>query len=696
MPKCIYAWQHRLAGEVIGEIRRFPKANGKKEDIPFYRKQGDDFGAGAPPQPRPLIGLDSYHDVVSPVIICEGQKKQQAWASLGFQTVACIGGSNAAHLTDWSPLAGARKVYFAPDNDSPGEKFIQEVWAQLAKYQPRFNIVRLKGLKKAEDVCDWLKRLPELEDWNEYDALANHPEREAIATKLWDAVENNLHEIPGSWQLPEEWSEPESLIDPLGEITRMTPEMLPSELRTWAQDITYRMQCPLEYIAVAAVIMAGAAIGARVGIRPKRVDNWTEYANIWGVVCGPPATLKSPALKEAILPLVAIDSALFEEYEVLRKQYEADKTKYDMEMKAFKDAASGKSKYSKVAEDIKPEKPDEPLCKRFVANDTTVEAMAKLFAENPDGLLLFQDELTTLLSKWSTAEHASDRPFYLQSWSGNGTETIDRIGRGQLRVKNMCLSILGGMQPDTVRTLLVNSNEMNNDGLLQRFQMTVYISPQEHSDFKIVDCYPNYDARDAVSRLIKDLTNIDFKSFGAVVDRGSDKAFFRFDEEAQCEFFKWLKLIAEHTSEEPNDAIKQHLGKFKKLCPTLALIFHCLKCVNDRTAASIGLDSLKLAIVWCDVLEQHARRIYNLSAPKETTLAHELSKHILAGSLKTPFAVRDVLKKNWRKLNKRENVDAALRSLVENNWLRTVILKTGPTGGPPRIEYQINPKVKNG
>jgi hypothetical protein len=58
------------------------------------------------------------------------------------------------------------------------------------------------------------------------------------------------------------------------------------------------MQCPPDYCAATAMVMAGALIGRRVAIRPKRQDDWQVVANLYGAMIGRPSLLKSPAMKE--------------------------------------------------------------------------------------------------------------------------------------------------------------------------------------------------------------------------------------------------------------------------------------------------------------------------------------------------------------------------------------------------------------
>src|SRR5439155_16687247 len=72
-------------------------------------------------------------------------------------TTTSAGGSAAAHLTDWSPLAG-REVVILPDNDEPGRKYAHDVVGQLVALSPRpsIRIVRLPGLPPSGDLADFI------------------------------------------------------------------------------------------------------------------------------------------------------------------------------------------------------------------------------------------------------------------------------------------------------------------------------------------------------------------------------------------------------------------------------------------------------------------------------------------------------------------------------------------------------------
>jgi hypothetical protein len=124
-----------------------------------------------------------------------------------------------------------------------------------------------------------------------------------------------------------------------------------------------------------------------------------------------------------------------------------------------------------------PEKP--PRC---VINDSTSEKIAELLSRAPSGSLMVYDELAGWLGSFERYNSGSSRAFALSCWNG-GTFLKDRVGRGkqdanaEIRVENLALCILGGIQPDRLAKL----GDLTSDGLLQRF-LTVLMKSAERGD----------------------------------------------------------------------------------------------------------------------------------------------------------------------------------------------------------------------
>jgi hypothetical protein len=336
---------------------------------------------------------------------------------------------------------------------------------------------------------------------------------------------------------------------------------------------------------------------------------------------------------------------------------------------------------------------DPPYCKRYIANDTTIEKIHDLLSKNPRGILLNRDELVGLLESWEKEGREPDRAFYLESWNGYGSYTVDRIGRGTLYVDNLCISILGSTQPDKLLGYLnKNIQGLGNDGLLQRFQLLVYPDPVKK--WELIDIPPNTNAKNRMKKIVEDIASMDFMKKAAEVRDGSIP-YFRFSEEAQNLFFEWLTELETQKLRSTDDEsiIIEHLAKYRKLMPALSLIFHIIHLADGQTAGPISLEATKISILWCEYLESHARRIYDMALNVSAKAAFALSKKIIQGKLEEVFTARDVHRKGWSLLNKPSDAEAACEELVKSNWLREIY--TPPAQSKKaKTEYQINPKVR--
>jgi hypothetical protein len=135
----------------------------------------------------------------------------------------------------------------------------------------------------------------------------------------------------------DEWEDPVPLPEGLPPVASLDPAMLPEPLREWIVDVSERMQIPPDFAAAGAVVVAGSLIGRKVGINPKRYDDWLVVATVWGAVVGRPSLLKSPALTEVMKPLTRLVAEAYEAYQRAILTYEMDVMVAEATKAALKD-----------------------------------------------------------------------------------------------------------------------------------------------------------------------------------------------------------------------------------------------------------------------------------------------------------------------------------------------------------------------
>ena len=496
------------------------------------------------------------------------------------------------------------------------------------------------------------------------------------------------------------WEEPLPIKAELLPVQPFDLMLMPDPLRPFVQDCSFRMQCPPDYIAAPMIAMIGSLIGTACRIKPKQYDDWKITANLWGGIIGAPSKLKTPALELAFLPVKEIEKKATGQYEDELKKWniENEINKLNEEnvrskiKKELKDSTIDKQKAQEILASEIEDNP-KPSCKRYRTDDGTIEKIHELLSTNPRGLMIRRDELVGLMSGWEKDGHESDRAFYLESWNGNGSYTVDRIGRGTIYVENLCLSVFGTTQPDKIAAYIRRSSDaLENDGLVQRFQLMVYPDPPEN--WQYVDQAPDHKAKQDYHQIAATIADPDFfkNLFG---EDQTEENFLHFDAEAQQIFIACLTELETKLRLFEEPIIEQHLAKYRKLMPALALIFHVIDIANGNTQSKdITKASALRATAWCLYLESHARRIYDMALNVSTQAASVLSKRIEQGKLDPIFTIRDIARKRWSIIgNDTELAKSACEELIKAGWIREKI--TPPTKtSRGKTEYVINPRIK--
>ncbi len=481
------------------------------------------------------------------------------------------------------------------------------------------------------------------------------------------------------------WPAPTPLPEGLPEVPAFDLELLPDALRARVEDVGERLQCPPDFPAVALVISLASIIGTRCKIAPKRYDDWTVTPNLWGMVIGRPGVMKSPALQEIMKPLQGLQARAHEAYQAELLEHKAGKVLADVDTKVrkgeieklLKQKQPDRERAEQLARGIVKDDDSQPVCRRYLVNDSTVEKLGELLNQNPTGLLMFRDELAGFFRTLERAGHEGDRSFYLECWNGDGAFTYDRIGRGTLHIANTCLSLLGSIQPGPVSDLVRELRGSGDDGMLQRFQLAVWPDTGQH--WSNVDRRPNVAARQAVEDIITRLDQM----------LPSNPVITRFDDEAQPMFDTWRGALEQRLRQIEQPVLEAHLSKYRSLVPSLALILH----LAESTSSQVSMMSLVRAIAWAEYLEPHAKRIYAPAMAPDLDAARLLARRIQSGEVPRTFTLRDIYRNHWSGLSTREAAAAAAAVLDDYDWLRTRQVRGT---GRPKTEYTVNPLLTMG
>ena len=237
-------------------------------------------------------------------------------------------------------------------------------------------------------------------------------------------------------------------------------------------------QCNRDFITASIFTAVSTAIGKRICSYDGRYKNYFPF-----FIClvAPSGSNKTTPMREVLRPLTNRNAA---NYEVFREAMK----KYDAEVKAGKENA------------------DKPVYRQLIISDSTPESRVKALSENPN-VLLVSDEIATMLYNMNRYNKSGEVPQLISIWSVDDI-IINRKSETALLLKEPCLSIIGGTQPD----VLVNtfgSDYFMNSGFNQRW-LFVYpddIPPAMYSESKV-----SKEVSDAWNEYINGLLDFDFAS----------------------------------------------------------------------------------------------------------------------------------------------------------------------------------------
>jgi hypothetical protein len=526
-------------------------------------------------------------------------------------------------------------------------------------------------------------------------------------------------------------SEPEEPWPELGELPQVSSppslpaDMIPACLRPWIEDIARQGCFPLAMVAIPAIEAASAIIGRKLAIRPWQFSDYSVIPNLWGAVVARPSTMKSYAIDQGIKPLKRLAATARDRFQAeeavneanrLAIEAELDAIKSDMQAAAkgkpppknhppLKDMAALKEEYAKKRQELDDARPTEH---RYWVTDTTPEKLGLLLIDNPNGLLVSYDELTGWLGDMEKPGREGSRAFYLSGWEGVGDYYTDRVVRGTNYIPAVCLSVIGGIQPDRLQHYIDEAFGGGNggDGMIQRFQLLVKIDYL--GEWEPPTAWPDTLAKQRAFEVFKWLDETNLAGLGRQ-DSAEEVSYVRFSPDAQGLADQWhdeleTRLRGQEFQDMPT--FEAHIGKYRSLMPSLALIFHLLdQSVSGVSAIpidflpvdflpekfSVSPKAVALAADWCDFLELHARAIYQAEVTPGVEAAGRLAKKIAEGRIHHGDPVRDIYRHQWSGLTTSAVVSSGLEVLESAGWVEIVMQHTGVN---PITVVHLHPELR--
>jgi hypothetical protein len=324
-----------------------------------------------------------------------------------------------------------------------------------------------------------------------------------------------------------------------------------------------------------------------------------------------------------------------------------------------------------------------PPMPRLVVSDATIEKLSVILAEQPRGTLVVRDEQTGWLQQMTRYTSGTDRPFWLRAYGGH-PYGVERMGRDPVHVAHLTIAVVGGIQPDRLRALLLQTDD---DGLLGRL-LPVWpdLAPLERPTVTIDGAF----AETAFERLLTLQMSKD-----ASGHRRSFLIHFSEDAQERLQDFRKRVRLREHDTE---GLLLSFLGKLPGLVVRLSLVLAFLDWsggIGDEPHR-VTEEHLDRAVAFAETyLLPMARRAYaETSVPEDVRTGRRLVALIREQDW-TRFSSREVQRLARKGLSRRKELDLALETLEAAAIIRPVPTSPVAQGGRPSREFVVNPALRD-
>ena len=324
------------------------------------------------------------------------------------------------------------------------------------------------------------------------------------------------------------------------------------------------LQCPVDIALSAMFATVGVAMGKRVIIDDGKYRN---YPCLWVCVVAPSGSNKSTPIRFFLQPLKDRDSY---NYGVYRE-----------ELRAYRQAGDDKG--------------DKPVFKQYVISDSTPEARNQVLSVNPNGILLYRDELKGMIDDFCRYAKSGELSQMLSMFDSD-TIVVNRKSDEPLLIKDPFMSIIGSIQPSVLVDTFGNDNMMNN-GFNQRWLFCYPESgmPEMYNDVSIPQSVIS-DWKDFIYNLIMyDLSVMG----GKIYIRGEAKRVY-------IDYYNSLQI----KKASADDYLSSVYSKLQIHVIRWAGVAHILG--NSPTSIDITPEEMEYSVRCMDYFERCALKVYRM------------------------------------------------------------------------------------
>ena len=395
-------------------------------------------------------------------------------------------------------------------------------------------------------------------------------------------------------------------------------EIFPKAIRDIIEALEEYENYNVDFTSASFLTVFAAAMGNTWSVR--FMTGWVSRPIIYMVLVGSPSCGKTPPLQQAVAPLLKLDG----EYDMI----------YCKEMETYRrwERMSAKQRERHSL----PEEMKMPQRKCHVVVDSTVEALIGALRDNPRGVLIYKDEIDSLLSNFNRY-NGSDEGYFLSLFSGTPFKYSRKSNNEHIFLANPYCSIIGTTQPGRLGEQFGGKRMMN--GFSSRF-LKVY--PE-------IDKMPSWNDTAMPDGVLEEWERIIRKVVTATPSTDQEgKATsieLLFSQEAKLRVIQWKDEVNNKAyAETDSDAVRALCGKLETYLVRFCLVIQIMHCICGES----GMDKIEPGTAELAIrLTEYFRNMESRIAPEIETGILDNRFTELLGNLRDSFttaeAVREAL-----------------------------------------------------
>lgn len=398
-------------------------------------------------------------------------------------------------------------------------------------------------------------------------------------------------------------------------------------------DTANAMPTAPEFLFTTLLGTAASVVGSAARVIVKPSGKYTQPLVMWTSIVAGSGSVKTPAQRVIIDPLVQLEAEAFERYQIEAAEYNKLQT-----------TRKGKKQDDKSPEELL----KAPVRQRYLTKDSTLETLQRIHSENPRGLLYYRDELAGLFKARNQYRGGLGADEEQELDQFNGSAIIYDRSEKSVCLPKSAISRTGSIQWEVLAAMMGDHNDYN--GNFARWLFCAAKSPKRYLRLVGENTVPDTGISEALRQLYIKLALV------------PEQDYF-LSTEAAVFFEAWQHSLVDAQEASESYGLRVVYAKIEAYTARLALWLHIVNAIlsGETPSQVISDDTMSKAIeLGAYFLWQH-KLIHAQNSPESGLMSWGLKIQKVAERL--GGATASMLKSGIRAFRKKPTFE--IRGLME-------------------------------